>query len=126
MSSFATNPLDVVKTRIMLGQTPAQFPLRAMITIGRQEGIQALWSGFIPRLIWSATFFAVGISTYEIALANILKMIPSTSVQEPSCAHPQSADGRHGIALPNPSRIPGMIKRFYDDSVVSAQVMLTT
>jgi hypothetical protein len=39
-----------------------------MITIGREEGVRALWSGFVPRLLWSATFFAVGISTYEAVL----------------------------------------------------------
>jgi hypothetical protein len=49
-------------------QIPAQFPLHAMITIGREEGVRALWSGFVPRLLWSATFFAVGISTYEAVL----------------------------------------------------------
>ena len=57
-------------------QMPAQFPLSAMITIGREEGVRALWSGFVPRLLWSATFFAVGISTYE-AVLGASRLLPS-------------------------------------------------
>ncbi|EKX54101.1 hypothetical protein GUITHDRAFT_100348 [Guillardia theta CCMP2712] len=109
----------------------------AMLKFGIYEQIKAMMISRFQRQLepaelfgagitaGSATFFAVGISTYEIALANILKIMPSTSAQDLSCSLPQSAEGRQGIGLPSPSRIPGMIKRFYDDSVVSAQVMLT-
>ena len=42
-----------------------------MYTIAKEEGVKVLWSGLVPRLLWSATFFAIGISTYEIALNQV-------------------------------------------------------
>ena len=56
-----TRRTQQVKTRMMLGQMPSQSPLKAIIKIARDEGVRSLWSGFVPRLIWSATFFAVGL-----------------------------------------------------------------
>ena len=114
VSSFATTPLDVVKTRMMLGQMPSQFPLSAIVTIGREEGVRALWSGFVPRLIWSATFFAVGISTYEAVLAQVIKTVVAKPEQ------PGASRGPRGVRK-NPAQDAegplDVIQNFYSSNV---------
>ena len=73
---------------------PSQIPLSAIVTVGREEGMGALWSGFVPWLIWSATLFAVGIPTYKAVLARVIK----TVVKAPTgaCSRLQGAD-RGGV-----------------------------
>jgi solute carrier family 25 S-adenosylmethionine transporter 26 len=121
VSSFATTPLDVVKTRMMLGQMPSQFPLRAIMTIGREEGVRALWSGFVPRLIWSATFFAVGISTYETVLARVIKTVV---VAPPGRGCEGDARGRQ---VKRPGDAEGPLDKFQNfySSTVDKYVMAT-
>jgi hypothetical protein len=100
ISAIVTTPLDVVKTRIMLGRADAN-PFRAMVAIARHEGAAVLWSGLVPRLLWSATFFAVGISTYELALTQVL--------QAAHGAPPAAGEPVHGAVLrrSSPPRGPG-------------------
>jgi len=121
ISAFATTPLDVVKTRMMLGQMPSQFPISAMLSIGREEGFKALWSGFVPRLIWSATFFAVGISTYEAVLARVIKTVVA---QDPKpLPTVQKCTRKDAVSAPIINPLDA-IQNFYSSSI-GAHVMAT-
>ncbi|KAI5476445.1 mitochondrial carrier protein, S-adenosylmethionine transporter [Pseudohyphozyma bogoriensis] len=86
-AAAATTPLDVAKTRIMLSgraaaaaeAVPSSSPtspppkisppsIRLTIsTIYREEGLAALWSGVVPRVIWISLGGAVFLGVYEAA-----------------------------------------------------------
>mmetsp|Transcript_17410 Transcript_17410/g.26953 ORF Transcript_17410/g.26953 Transcript_17410/m.26953 type:complete len:253 (-) Transcript_17410:33-791(-) len=115
ISSIVTNPLDVAKTRIMLGQVQNRFPPSAIVEIARADGIKSLWRGFVPRLVWSATFFAVGISTYEVALSGILGAVVRKEHEKRQDEGEAKPGG--GPGLPNPVAISAgvaqLIKQYY-------------
>lgn len=73
LTSLLTEPLDVVKTRIMTqqrhsfgksGVTYYKNWVHGLRTIVREEGLQALWKGSIPRLVWVAGSGAIWYGTY--------------------------------------------------------------
>lgn len=70
LSSSCTTPLDVLKTRMATGIIkPGTALPTAVADIIRQEGIQGLFAGLQPRVLWSALFSAVGFTSYEICKA---------------------------------------------------------
>ncbi|GAA5902126.1 hypothetical protein JCM5296_006610 [Sporobolomyces johnsonii] len=74
-----TTPLDVVKTRIMLGNQPSPSSstaaarrapsaiLPTLRQIYRTEGVRALFSGWVPRVVWISAGGAVFLGVYEAA-----------------------------------------------------------
>eukprot|EP01036_Dinobryon_divergens_P030552 gene30552-39814_t len=57
ISSAATTPFDVVKTRISTGIIPPGSPVfSAIIRIAKTEGLTGLYAGVLPRILWSALF----------------------------------------------------------------------
>ena len=71
MGPTVNNPLDVVKTRmqkqvILPGTAPKYASLgQSVVTIGREEGVQALWKGLTPRLMRIMPGQAITFMTYE-------------------------------------------------------------
>lgn len=51
-----TTPMDVLKTRLMVQATGARYAniADAAISIVREEGVQSLFQGLTPRLLWIA------------------------------------------------------------------------
>lgn len=68
-SAVVTCPLDVVKTRLQVQQTKTHFRYNgisdAFVTIIRQEGVYALFSGVKPRALWMAGGTAITMMVYE-------------------------------------------------------------
>ncbi|KAL8280852.1 hypothetical protein RQP46_006856 [Phenoliferia psychrophenolica] len=81
IAAAVTTPLDVCKTRIMLSSRappstsatpsvpgpkvyPTSFP-RTMAIIYREEGLRALWSGVVPRVMWISLGGFVFLGVYE-------------------------------------------------------------
>ena len=60
LSAAATCPIDVWKTRLMLGNANA-----TIFSIGRTEGVSALFSGVVPRVIWISVGGSVFFGAYE-------------------------------------------------------------
>lgn len=50
---YATQPLDVIKTRMQSLQANTQYrnSLDAAVKVVRNEGVLTLWSGAVPRLV---------------------------------------------------------------------------
>lgn len=66
LSSVATTPIDVVKTRIATGIISANTPIySALIDIGRKEGPLGLFAGVEQRALWSGAFGSIGFVSYE-------------------------------------------------------------
>ena len=65
-ASCTSNPIDVVKTRIM-NMTPGQYkgPIDCVTTTVRQEGPLALYKGFVPTFVRQAPFVMVTFVTLE-------------------------------------------------------------
>eukprot|EP00198_Chlamydomonas_reinhardtii_P009992 XP_001699329.1 predicted protein [Chlamydomonas reinhardtii] len=67
-AAAVTNPLDVVKTRLQTAD-PAKYGSAAVIPtlrqIVREEGMQALWQGLKPRVLFHIPAAAVCWGTYE-------------------------------------------------------------
>jgi solute carrier family 25 (mitochondrial citrate transporter), member 1 len=67
----ANNPLDVVKTRmqkqvVIPGEVPKYNGLgSSVVTIGKEEGVGALWKGLTPRLMRIMPGQAITFMTYE-------------------------------------------------------------
>jgi hypothetical protein len=49
---LVTTPLDVAKTRIMLGSTSSSSSYLVLMEIARREGYRPLFSGILPRCAW--------------------------------------------------------------------------
>mmetsp|Transcript_9160 Transcript_9160/g.27577 ORF Transcript_9160/g.27577 Transcript_9160/m.27577 type:complete len:319 (+) Transcript_9160:122-1078(+) len=64
LTSLFTEPLDVVKTRLMTKMGYANW-LDAFTRTVREEGILALWKGTLPRMVWVAAGSALWYSVYE-------------------------------------------------------------
>lgn len=69
-----TTPLDVVKTRIMLGSAPSANPLLTLASILRTEGWRPLFSGFTPRCAWMGLGGYIYFFGYEATVALIRKL----------------------------------------------------
>ncbi|GAA5960512.1 hypothetical protein JCM21900_000124 [Sporobolomyces salmonicolor] len=80
VAAGVTTPLDVVKTRIMLGNQPSsatpsksaapRAPSAILPTLRQiylTEGLRALFSGWVPRVVWISAGGAVFLGVYEAA-----------------------------------------------------------
>lgn len=76
IAAFVTTPLDVAKTRIMLADTKDSLAsgkiLAALKGIHSERGINGLFAGVVPRVLWISAGAAIFLGTYEKAL-EILK-----------------------------------------------------
>ena len=58
--------MDVIKTRINTGALRPGSPLIASLKLIYQvEGVQGLYAGILPRVLWSALYGGIGLSCYE-------------------------------------------------------------
>ncbi|XP_038726334.1 mitochondrial uncoupling protein 2-like isoform X2 [Tripterygium wilfordii] len=78
---LTANPTDLVKVRLQAeGKLPAGVPKRysgaldAYLTIGRQEGLHALWTGLGPNIVRSAIINAAELASYDEVKQVILQI----------------------------------------------------
>ncbi|XP_069190069.1 mitochondrial S-adenosylmethionine carrier protein isoform X2 [Procambarus clarkii] len=73
VSAALTTPLDVAKTRIMLAERSSSVAkgsiLDAIKMVYKQHGVPGLFSGVIPRTLWTSIGGAVFFGVYEKAKA---------------------------------------------------------
>ena len=81
VAAFATNPLDVCKTRVMLAQKDSQMSagsiLFALRSIYNESGVKGLFAGSSARVLWIGIGGAVFLGGYEISaqfIESILKV----------------------------------------------------
>jgi solute carrier family 25 S-adenosylmethionine transporter 26 len=67
IAAVATTPLDVAKTRIMLGNDPRMDVVTMLHAIYREEGVRRLFSGVLARVSWIAVAGFVFFGTFEYA-----------------------------------------------------------
>lgn len=71
VAAFATNPLDVSKTRVMLAEKNSQLSggsvMFALRTIFREKGVKGLFAGVLPRVTWISIGGAIFLGGYETA-----------------------------------------------------------
>jgi len=75
-AAAVTTPLDVAKTRIMLGQSDGAGLIGTMQSVTQKEGIAGLFSGVAPRTFWIGLGGFVFFGAYEksVDLMNNSKM----------------------------------------------------
>lgn len=74
VASAITTPLDVAKTRIQLAdlEPSSEYnmqnrnPLRILRTLYRQKGIPGIFSGFVPRVMWTTVGGFIWFGTYKL------------------------------------------------------------
>jgi solute carrier family 25 S-adenosylmethionine transporter 26 len=66
-AAAVTTPLDVAKTRIMLGQSSSGF-VGTIATVAKEEGAAAVFSGVAPRTFWIGLGGFVFFGAYEKTL----------------------------------------------------------
>lgn len=74
IASAITTPLDVAKTRIQLADSEQNpdykhshtNPLRILRSLYRQKGIPGIFSGFVPRVIWTTIGGFIWFGTYSL------------------------------------------------------------
>ncbi|KAI0565201.1 Mitochondrial carrier [Gracilaria domingensis] len=79
ITSVITEPLDVIKTRLMTQRVKGVRPgltmyrgwLHCMKTIVHEEGPLALWKGTLPRLVWVGASSAIWYGTYQAVRQNM-------------------------------------------------------
>jgi len=70
ISSAATTPLDVVKTRMAINACPpGRDVIGCLVDVAQREGVPGLYSGLGFRVLYSALFTAVGFSSFEASKA---------------------------------------------------------
>ena len=67
IAALATNPLDVVKTRIML-MSKKQSIRQTFKAVYQENGLKSLFAGALPRVTWIAIGGALFFGAYEQAL----------------------------------------------------------
>lgn len=98
LSSACTTPMDVVKTRLATGIIPPGTSLPAAFTsIVKRDGVQGLFVGIRPRMLWAALFAAVGFTSYEMCKA-LLTGQPSPFVLPRSAAARTSTTTKGAVA----------------------------
>lgn len=65
VAAAVTTPLDVAKTRIMLGESKSRSFPATIAAVARDEGVAALWKGVGPRVMWITIGGALFFGTYE-------------------------------------------------------------
>lgn len=70
-SSYITNPLDLVKTRVQVAMAnPELFPFKNSFECAklvlREEGPMAFFAGVTPRIVWLTPHRAIMLATYEL------------------------------------------------------------
>ncbi|XP_031617947.1 S-adenosylmethionine mitochondrial carrier protein homolog [Contarinia nasturtii] len=74
VASAVTTPLDVAKTRIQLAdlESNADYniqhrnPIRILRSIYKQKGISGIFSGFVPRVLWTTIGGFIWFGTYNL------------------------------------------------------------
>lgn len=74
VASAVTTPLDVAKTRIQLADLEQNSeynlehrnPLRILESLYKQKGIQGIFSGFVPRVMWTTIGGFIWFGTYSV------------------------------------------------------------
>lgn len=93
LAALATQPLDLVKTRLMTQQRGALAKpgvelytglMSTLRTVVREEGVRGLAKGLSTRLLFNALFSSVGLTAFEAAkrrlVARLLRERPQTAV----------------------------------------------
>ena len=65
VAGFVTNPMDVVKTRMMVKGNTAMGWSATVMSIADQEGGMAFWKGCAPRLLQKMPANAIFFLCYE-------------------------------------------------------------
>lgn len=86
VASAITTPLDVAKTRIQLAETDkkgeyndsTRNPIKIWRDLYREHGIQGVFSGFVPRVLWTTIGGFIYFGTYSGVLF-LLKSIKSST-----------------------------------------------
>ena len=74
----AANPMDVVKTRLMLQQAGRQEGALAVLArVAASEGWRGLAAGLLPRLLWISLGGVIFFGVYEQTLATLSRSRPS-------------------------------------------------
>ncbi len=67
-----TNPFDVVKTRLMLGQDTKGVRYigtkNTLVRVVTEEGVRTLFSGVLPRTAWISIGGVIFFGGYELVL----------------------------------------------------------
>jgi hypothetical protein len=74
LAAVITTPFDVMKTRMMTAPpgTPVSMQM-ILFSILRNEGLQGLFKGAIPRFFWVAPLGAMNFAGYELAKKAMIK-----------------------------------------------------
>ncbi|KAI6191519.1 putative carrier protein PET8 [Aphelenchoides bicaudatus] len=71
ISAGVTTPLDVAKTRIMLGSTSSSSTYLVLMEIAKREGYRQLFSGTLPRCTWMGIGGCIYFFAYEYNASGI-------------------------------------------------------
>jgi solute carrier family 25 S-adenosylmethionine transporter 26 len=83
ISAAVTNPLDVLKTRMMTGQAyGAASVVPAVRAILAKEGPRALFAGVVPRVVYVGPSSAIFFLVYEYVHAKTAAAAASTSTKK--------------------------------------------
>ena len=69
LAAWITTPLDVTKTRVMLRQARQQHFFLELLSIGKHEGVRALFAGASARVTWISLGGAIFLGSYDYAKA---------------------------------------------------------
>lgn len=78
-AAACTTPLDVTKTRLMLGADAKGVPYKGMVStmsrVAKDEGAMTLFSGIVPRVFWISIGGAVFLGAYEQAKSTLIDVV---------------------------------------------------
>mmetsp|Transcript_51528 Transcript_51528/g.118368 ORF Transcript_51528/g.118368 Transcript_51528/m.118368 type:complete len:615 (-) Transcript_51528:176-2020(-) len=99
IAAALTTPLDVVRTRLMLGYDESWGTLRKVLA---QQGPAWLFSGLWPRVGWMTIGGFIFFGVYELCLQTLLRVLPSQPNTHSAQPQPDCTAAAHEAAPSSP------------------------
>lgn len=97
-SDAVFTPMDTIKQRLQLDNSPYKGVMDCIRTVRRQEGIGALFKSYKTTVVMNAPFTAVHFATYEAAKRMLVEVSPESAEEERLVVHATAGAAAGAIA----------------------------
>ncbi|XP_052175801.1 uncharacterized protein LOC127790358 isoform X2 [Diospyros lotus] len=103
-SDAVFTPMDVVKQRLQLSDSPYKGVLDCVTRVLREEGFRAFYASYRTTVLMNAPFTAVHFATYEATKRGLMEISPESASDERLVVHATAgaAAGALGAAITTP------------------------
>lgn len=97
-SDAVFTPMDTIKQRLQLNNSPYKGVMDCIRTVRREEGIGAFFKSYKTTVVMNAPFTAVHFATYEAAKRMLIEVSPQSAEEERLVVHATAGAAAGAIA----------------------------